>query len=195
MKDLLDRMRRNRSSEEADALILISCREKVLFMFMEKRSPYHFVACAYPVHNSKVLLVNNRKLRAWLPPGGHIRQSDEKCYYLETPEEAAIREVKEETSLDIHIVEDCYQCRPEDTERFRILPRFLYLHSIDREHDHLGFEYFAKIVGDEKQPKSSEEGECRWFSMEELDNFSSYQGVEIPSDVRKIAKEAIKKLS
>ena len=162
-------------------------------MCMKHRRPYHFVAEAYPVHNGKALLVKVGKLGAWLPPGGHLEcsVSDGIPHYVETPEEAAIREVKEETGLDIEIVGGRCRYRLEDVEQVP-LPEILNLHNIDEEHDHLGFEYFCMVVGDDRRPKPSEEGPCRWFSIKELSNLSCYEGVKIPSNVRTMAIEAIK---
>jgi len=161
---------------------------------MEKRRPYHFVAEAYPVHKGKVLLVKVGKLGAWLPPGGHLKyMSDGSCHYLETPDEAAIREVKEETGLDVEIVETCCKYETQGIQQLP-LPEVLNLHSIDREHDHLGFEYFCIVVGHDVKPKPSEEGPCRWFSVGELESLSSFEGTRIPSDVRIMAMGAIKKV-
>ena len=47
--------------------------------------------------NKRILLMYNRKLNKWLQPGGHIKSD-------ETPIEAAIREVFEETGIDIKII-------------------------------------------------------------------------------------------
>jgi len=58
----------------------------------------HFTASALIKNdNNEVLLVFHKKLNVWLYPGGHIE-------FNETPDEAVIREVKEETGLEIEIV-------------------------------------------------------------------------------------------
>lgn len=57
----------------------------------------HFVATAYVVFQKRTLLLLHRKLGLWLPPGGHIDEG-------ELPEEAALREVYEETGLRARIV-------------------------------------------------------------------------------------------
>ena len=45
----------------------------------------------------KVLLHLHRKLGMWLPPGGHIERD-------EIPDDAAVREVFEETGLNVELV-------------------------------------------------------------------------------------------
>ena len=49
-----------------------------------------FVATGIVAIEDRVVLVFHKKLRRWLPPGGHIDAP-------ELPDQAAIREVKEET--------------------------------------------------------------------------------------------------
>jgi 8-oxo-dGTP pyrophosphatase MutT (NUDIX family) len=46
----------------------------------------------YPRHKGRVLLIKHRRLGLWLPPGGE-------CLPGETPQEAAARELLEETGL------------------------------------------------------------------------------------------------
>ena len=57
--------------------------------------PGHFTASAFVVSpdHSALLLINHRKLKRWLQPGGHIEPTDE------TLEAAARREVAEETGV------------------------------------------------------------------------------------------------
>ena len=48
-----------------------------------------FTATTFVVHEGATLLLWHKKMQAWLPPGGHIDPG-------ELPEEAALREVREE---------------------------------------------------------------------------------------------------
>ncbi len=59
----------------------------------------HFTATIYLLHQGKVLLHFHEKIRRWLPPGGHVEPN-------ETPPEAAIREAKEESGLDVAIFKE-----------------------------------------------------------------------------------------
>ena len=52
---------------------------------------------AYIIHNNKVLLIHHQKLDLWLPVGGHIDQN-------ETPDDALLREIREEVNLEVEIL-------------------------------------------------------------------------------------------
>ena len=55
-------------------------------------------ATVYIVNDNRILLHKHKKYNTWFPVGGHLRSN-------ELPHEAAIREVKEETGLDITLLE------------------------------------------------------------------------------------------
>jgi len=59
--------------------------------------PNHFTASAVVIEEEHILLVHHRRIGAWLPPGGHIGDS-------ELPHEAAIREVFEETGVRVAVL-------------------------------------------------------------------------------------------
>jgi ADP-ribose pyrophosphatase YjhB (NUDIX family) len=153
--------------------------------------PYQFVAGGYIVHNQKVLLIYHSELNRWLPPGGHIKQ-DKKGYFMETPEETVIREVREETGLDVEIIG-----RKVTVENSRIkalfLPESIHIHEIDEKHDHLAFDYFCRPISSKPKLKNSKEGKLRWFSVEELKNYP--KNSDMSEEVRIRAIEAIEKLS
>ena len=56
-----------------------------------------FTVATFVVHEGKVLLLWHRKLGMWLPPGGHIEPN-------ELPDEAAVREVREEAGLEVRLI-------------------------------------------------------------------------------------------
>jgi 8-oxo-dGTP pyrophosphatase MutT (NUDIX family) len=121
-----------------------------------------FTVAIFVVHERKVLLIHHRKLDKWLPLGGHIELEED-------PEQAACREAREESGLEVELVGD----RPPTTgpgTRALIAPRFLDIHRISDTHEHIGMIYWAR-------PKSAAEVQCavaehhaiRWCSGDELD--------------------------
>jgi 8-oxo-dGTP pyrophosphatase MutT (NUDIX family) len=57
----------------------------------------HFTVAVFVVWEGKVLLHLHRELGIWLPPGGHIERN-------ELPDDAAVREVLEETGVKAELV-------------------------------------------------------------------------------------------
>ena len=52
----------------------------------------HFTATGFVVHEGHVVLHWHHKVKAWLPPGGHINENED-------PVEAVLREILEETGI------------------------------------------------------------------------------------------------
>ncbi|HTY87209.1 MAG TPA: NUDIX domain-containing protein [Candidatus Acidoferrum sp.] len=95
-----------------------------------------FSVAIFVVHDGKVLLIHHRKLDKWLPLGGHIELDED-------PEQAALREAKEESGLDVELLGE----RPPTTgpgTRALIAPRFLDIHRINPKHEHIGMIYWAR---------------------------------------------------
>lgn len=120
-----------------------------------------FTSTVFVVADAKVLLVLHRKLKKWLPLGGHIELDED-------PEAAAHREVREESGLEVQLVGE----RPPTTEigtRALIAPRFLDIHRISETHEHIGMIYWARPVAGEVRCAVEEHHAIRWCSQEELD--------------------------
>ncbi len=95
-----------------------------------------FTVAIFVVHDEKILLIHHRKLDKWLPLGGHIELDED-------PEQAALREAKEESGLDVELLGE----RPPTTSpgtRALIAPRFLDIHRISDTHEHIGMIYWAR---------------------------------------------------
>jgi len=95
-----------------------------------------FTVAIFVVHDGKVLVIHHRKLDKWLPLGGHIELDED-------PEQAALREAKEESGLDVELLGE----RPPTTSpgtRALIAPRFLDIHRISDTHEHIGMIYWAR---------------------------------------------------
>jgi len=152
--------------------------------------PYHFTAAAFVVHEGKVLLVRHKKLNLWLPPGGHM-EVDGQGFYIESPEEAAAREVLEETGLQVEIIGPRRTDGCKD-KLFLALPAAVHLHPFDQAHDHFAFDYFARLVPGQSLRVNGDTPH-RWFSREELEQaeVGSFDGTRLPSDVRESGLQAI----
>jgi 8-oxo-dGTP pyrophosphatase MutT (NUDIX family) len=127
-----------------------------------------FTVAIFIVHNEKILLIHHRKLDKWLPLGGHIELDED-------PEQAALREAKKESGLDVELLGE----RPPTTSpgtRALIAPRFLDIHRINETHEHIGMIYWARPRRGGDAPvaelASAEHHDIRWCSAGELDKLS-----------------------
>ena len=57
----------------------------------------HFTATGFVISENHLALHWHPKVKAWLPPGGHIEPN-------ENPVQAVLREIKEESGLDVEII-------------------------------------------------------------------------------------------
>ena len=133
----------------------------------------HFCASAYIINpeNKKLLLVKHKKYNKWLQPGGHIEDN-------ETPEEAATREVYEETGIKSTLIGEHF---PREDDLIRPL----------------GIQYNRKEYGDrmvdivylgkpnnpnEELKVSDESNDIGWFSRHDLEEMSVFPDVKITFD-------------
>ncbi len=126
----------------------------------------HYCSTTYLLSDKEpvTLLHFHRKLQTWLPPGGHVEIN-------ESPYEAALREIVEETGLlesDLKFLPNGMLPRKID-DRAKILemPHLLLEEYIEENHYHLDWIFFAKL--DPISYELSDNGDFRWFSKEELE--------------------------
>jgi 8-oxo-dGTP diphosphatase len=121
-----------------------------------------FVAEALIVYDNTVLLRMHDKFKMWLGPGGHVELNED-------PMQAAVREAKEETGLDIMIVGTAKIFSDTPEIRELIPPRFMNRHRINDSHEHVSLTYLAtsktNIVS---QGEHEHSDNMRWFTKEEL---------------------------
>lgn len=118
-----------------------------------------WTVAVFVVHAGKVLLLRHRKLNMWLPPGGHIEPG-------ETPDEAALREVREETGLHVALVGD--KALPVDAPKQLVRPRGIQLETIAPGHEHIDLVYMARVVGDTAPVSNHESTQLGWYGPEQL---------------------------
>ena len=122
-----------------------------------------FTVEVYIVCENTVLLRKHDKYGLWLGVGGHIELDED-------PNEAALREVREEVGLDVKLISDE---PPYEDGAYRELipPRFMNRHPITETHEHVSLIYFARSDAKELSLSETEKSEeCRWFTFEELDD-------------------------
>ena len=141
----------------------------------------HFTATGFLVRDGRVLLVNHRKLKRWLPVGGHIEAGED-------PAQALRREVREEVGLDIAIVADTLPVHSHDVQGLP-RPETILLETIEPGHFHIDLIYFGHAVGGEPRLSPTEHSEQRWFSAQDLG------APEISEDVRLLGRRAIQSLT
>ncbi len=124
-----------------------------------------FTVAIFIVHDEKILVIHHRKLGKWLPLGGHIELDED-------PEQAALREAKEESGLDVELIGE----RPPTTSpgtRALIAPRFLDIHRINEAHEHIGLIYWARPKNSAKVKLATEEHhDIRWCSRDDMEKLS-----------------------
>ncbi len=120
-----------------------------------------FTVSGFVVHNKKVLLILHKTLNLWLPPAGHIELHED-------PEEALVREIKEECGLDITICGDKPERMSERT-KFLFVPAYMDIHKISEGHRHVGMQYFCQSTTDRVVMDRVELNDIKWFTLEEIE--------------------------
>jgi 8-oxo-dGTP pyrophosphatase MutT (NUDIX family) len=120
-----------------------------------------FTVAIFVVHEEKILVIHHRKLDKWLPLGGHIELDED-------PEQAALREAREESGLEVELLGE----RPPTTSpgtRALIAPRFLDIHRISATHEHIGMIYWARPKSGALALARAEHHDIRWCTLEGIE--------------------------
>jgi 8-oxo-dGTP pyrophosphatase MutT (NUDIX family) len=121
----------------------------------------HFTSEVFIVHGGKLLLRMHPKLKIWCSIGGHIDAGED-------PNEAALREVREEVGLNVTLWNGGKRFNV-DEKTFRNItpPVALNRHITANGHEHVTFVFFATSDTDAVVPEHPDD-EWRWVSREEL---------------------------
>lgn len=117
-----------------------------------------FLSTVFIVKDNKALMTWNKKVKTWIPLGGHIEPNELPC-------DSVIREAKEESGLDIELV-----CPYDKSETGNLTqPVHIHLDDIKDDHKHINLIYFGVVKGGELLKESDERTPLKWFSQEELE--------------------------
>ncbi len=127
-----------------------------------------FTAEIYIVYKDKVLLRLHDKYKVWFPCGGHVELDED-------PNQAAVREAKEESGLDVTLIGKIPKRTLKDYSKQvkrLIPPMYMDMHSVSDTHNHISFVYFATTETDQLNPSGSDKSEdFKWLTKEELNSF------------------------
>ena len=120
----------------------------------------HFTVAVFVVWEDKVLLHFHRKLGMWLPPGGHIDKG-------ELPDDAAVREVLEETGIEVELIGEKRGDVEDPVQLHR--PAGVQLENIAPGHQHIDLIYFARPQGSIEIHASYSEDKVGWYGPSDWD--------------------------
>jgi len=118
-----------------------------------------FTVATFVVWRERVLLLFHRKLRMWLPPGGHIEPN-------ELPDDAARREVLEETGLHVELMGG--RGLPGPASHQLIRPEGIQCEHIGPGHEHIDLIYFARPSTEPgaMMPDNHEVEQIGWYDLD-----------------------------
>ncbi|MFH1247083.1 MAG: NUDIX domain-containing protein [Candidatus Micrarchaeota archaeon] len=118
----------------------------------------HYTVSVFVISNQRILLLKQSRSSYWLLPSGHVEDN-------ELPHEAAIREVREETGLEIELLEKASEKIGEIVTPLPC-PRFVALLPCRDKYD-FNMYFTAKVTGGELKI-DQESRDAKWFSREEI---------------------------
>ena len=141
-----------------------------------------FTASGFVVDDGRVLLVDHGALGRWLQPGGHIEAR-------ETPVEAAIREVREETGVVMEIHDSLDPMDSPANSETLPQPFRVNLHEVRVDHWHVDFAYLG-TVDRVTDPADGESDDHRWFTRADLRDLE-----RIDDHTRRMANRAVRRVT
>ena len=128
---------------------------------MSLDKPVHLSAGALVFSGNKILSIKRLKepfMGKWSVVGGHVEEK-------ELPNEAAVREVKEETGLEIEITDPYIEIPSDFPEGLKRLPQPILVSLLPiKDHYHISFTYAAKAKNTDIKINNIE-GTVQWIEQ------------------------------
>ena len=133
----------------------------------------------YIFYEDKVLLIQHKKSKLWLPVGGHIDKD-------EIPDNAMIRKAKEEVGLEVKLLNMVGIPQKGNIVQQMATPFYANIHNVGT-HNHYCLFYICESSSRKTILKKKEIMNAEWFSIKKL--FER----RIPTESRNIGLLAFKK--
>lgn len=148
---------------------------------------YYLDLCVdtYIVNDGAVLLRLHEKYNFWGTCGGHIDAGQD-------ANEAAIREVWEESGIEVELVGPKCWNKFDTKENLDLVPPiFVNRHPINEHHDHSGFVFAGRSNTREINPQEDEDqnAKFKWLTKDELQKM--HETGELRDDVFRYASAAL----
>jgi 8-oxo-dGTP diphosphatase len=140
------------------------------------RKEFTATAFIFNKDRSKVLLILHKKLQKWLPPGGHIDPN-------EYPHDAVVREIKEETGLNVTFIHHWHDLAIQDPNEHQIPTPYCLLSELipaykdNDEHIHMDFIYLVEAEETTIVEQEQEILAARWFLKHEVMTLDSFDSI------------------
>lgn len=120
-----------------------------------------FSVAVYARRDDRVLVIEHRRLKTWLPIGGELESG-------ETPAEAAVRELREETGIlvDLAPLEGALDGVPPGLIGYEE-------HQAGSKGLHMNFVFVARVPAGTEVTPNDEFGAWRWVDRAELERLES----------------------
>ncbi len=152
----------------------------------------HFTVTGFIVYGGKTLLLWHPFMHGWTAPGGHIEPNED-------PEEAVLREIREETGLEVCPTSSGQSLGLEYPRQIPAPAAIQIEESFEpgEEHQHIDLIYFCTLLG-EPPPLPDDDRHLTWVSEERLRanravHLAGGRSSTVPEDVRLFGLAAIAK--